>query len=191
MKKIKLENALKDLERVELAKAIRTGKIIVYPTDTLYGIGCNALKKESVEKIIEAKGRDPSKPLSVIAPSIQWIAENTKITSDYLKFVNDLFPGPYTVILKAKIKIPYVVSKDGKIGVRIPKNEFCDFIRSQAVPFITTSLNVSETEPVFYIKEIPTRILAVTDYAVDAGEVSGHPSRVFDISGKGLEILRW
>ncbi|MEE9323440.1 MAG: L-threonylcarbamoyladenylate synthase [Candidatus Aenigmarchaeota archaeon] len=191
MKIIKLANALKDMERVELAKAIREGKIIIYPTDTLYGIGCNAKNSESVEKILKAKGRGHDKPLSIIAPSKEWIVENIKITSNNLKFIDNLFPGPYTVILKAKIKIPFVVSKEGKIGTRIPRNEFCDFIRSQGFPFVTTSVNLSEENPVYSINDIPEQIKQIADYVIDAGEIKGHASRVYDISGKSLEILRW
>ncbi len=191
MEIIKLSKALKDMERVKLAKAVREGGILVYPTDTIYGIGCNAEKTKSVEKIVRAKGRDPEKPFSVIAPSIQWIAENTVITSSNLKFVSSLFPGPYTVVLKARVKIPYVVSKEGKMGVRIPKNEFCDFIRSQGFPFVTTSVNLSNEQPVYSVKDIPERIKQITDYAIDAGEIRGGGSRVFDISGGELEILRW
>lgn len=191
MKTIKLANALKDLERVELAKAIREGKIIIYPTDTLYGIGCNAESEENVEIIMRIKERSPDKPLSVIAPSKEWIAENTKITSDYVKFINSLFPGPYTVVLNAKVKIPFVVSKEGKIGIRIPKNEFCDFIRSQGFPFVTTSVNLSEENPVYSVNDIPEKIKQIADYAIDAGEIRGHASRVFDISERKLEILRW
>lgn len=191
MKIIKLANALKDMERVELAKAVREGKILIYPTDTLYGVGCNAEKTESVERIMKAKGRDSEKPLSIIAPSKEWIAENTKITSNHVKFINNLFPGPYTIVLKARIKIPFVISKDGKMGVRIPRNEFCDFIRSQGSPFVTTSVNLSEENPVYSISDIPEQIKQVADYVIDAGEIRGHASRVFDITGKSLEILRW
>lgn len=193
MKTIKIADALKDMERVELAKAIRDGKIIIYPTDTLYGIGCNADNVLSVQKIIKAKGRGKDKPMSIIAPSKEWIAENTSTLSINLKFVNSLFPGPYTVIMKAKanVKIPYVVSKEGKIGIRIPKNEFCDFIRSQGFPFITTSVNVSDTEPVNKIKEVSSSITGIADYVIDAGEIHGYSSRIYDISGKNLEIIRW
>lgn len=191
MKIIKLADALKDMERVELAKAVREGKILIYPTDTLYGIGCNAEKTASVERIMKAKGRDSEKPLSIIAPSKEWIAENTKITSNHVKFIDNLFPGPYTIVLKARIKIPFVVSKDVKMGIRIPRNEFCDFIRSQGSPFVTTSVNLSEENPVYSINDIPTRIMTIADYVIDAGEIRGHASRVFDISGKSLEILRW
>ncbi|MCK5023195.1 MAG: Sua5/YciO/YrdC/YwlC family protein, partial [Candidatus Aenigmarchaeota archaeon] len=95
MKVIKLSSALKDMQRVELAKAIREGKIIIYPTDTLYGIGCNAEKAKSIEKILNAKGRGKDKPVSIIAPSMEWIAENTISTSHNLKFANNLLPGPY------------------------------------------------------------------------------------------------
>lgn len=191
MKIIKLEKALKDMERVELAKAIREGEILIYPTDTLYGIGCNAEKTASVEKIVKAKGRGSGKPLSVISPSKEWVAENTKITSDKVRFIDRLFPGPYTVVLKARIKISFVVSKEEKIGIRIPRNEFCDFIRSQGFPFVTTSVNLSEEKPVYSINDIPEKVKQIADYAVDAGEIRGHSSRVFDISGKTLEILRW
>jgi L-threonylcarbamoyladenylate synthase len=190
MKIIPLRAALKDMARVELAKAIRDGAIIVYPTDTLYGIGCNALIKESVEKIAKAKDRESGKPFSVIAPSKEWITENTRITTDNAQFVDSLLPGPYTVILKAKADIP-LVSAEGKLGVRIPKNEFCDFIRSQGVPFLTTSVNLSTTAPISSLKEIPQQIAEVADYAIDAGELKGDSSRIFDISGKDMQIIRW
>jgi tRNA threonylcarbamoyl adenosine modification protein (Sua5/YciO/YrdC/YwlC family) len=190
MKTIPVQAALKDMNRVELAKAIREGGILVYPTDTLYGIGCNAFKKESVEKIAKAKERGEEKAFSVIAPSKGWITENTRITADNAKFVDSLLPGPYTVVLKSKIDIP-LVTADGKIGIRIPKNEFCDFIRSQGVPFVTTSVNLSTTGPARSMKEVPEKIAQITDYAIDAGQLSDISSRIFDISGKELVILRW
>jgi tRNA threonylcarbamoyl adenosine modification protein (Sua5/YciO/YrdC/YwlC family) len=191
MKIIKLQGALKDMNRVHLAKAIRDGSILIYPTDTLYGIGCNAEITSSVEKIAKMKGRGSDKSFSVIAPSKQWIAENSKITSDVFKFIDSLLPGPYTVIVKSRLRTPYMVSSDGKMGIRIPKNEFCDFIRSQSVPFITTSVNLHDTPPVCSIKEIPTAMLQIVDYVIDAGEVGGDSSRIFDISGKDLVIVRW
>lgn len=194
MKTMKLADALKDMERVEVAKGVREGKIFVYPTDTLYGIGCNAEKTGSIEKIIGAKGRDAGKPLSVIAPSEEWIVEKANLTSKQIEFINSLLPGPYTVVMKAKpgLRMPYVVSGEGKIGIRMPRNEFCDFIRSLGVPFITTSVNVSGGEDaVSSPEEVPEAMKKIVDYAINAGRIEGHSSRVFDISGGGLEILRW
>lgn len=194
MKIMKFSDALKDMERVEVAKGIREGSIFIHPTDTLYGIGCNAEKTKSVEKIIEAKGREKEKPFSIIAPSEEWIAERANLTSKQVEFINNLFPGPYTVVMKVKrsFKMPYVVSSEGKIGVRIPRNRFCDFIRSLGVPFITTSVNISGEEDVITSPEdAPETIKKITDYAINSGQISGHSSRVFDISGGGLKILRW
>jgi len=188
MKVVKLGQALKS---EEIRKAIVEGKIFIYPTDTLYGIGCNAEKTKSVEKIMEAKGRDPEKPFSVIVPSKEWIWENTKITRENKEFVDVLLPGPYTVILKAKEEIPFVVSGKGSIGVRIPKHEFCDLIRSTGVLFITTSVNISEEEPVYSVKDVPERIRKIADYAIDAGRIEGPASRVFDIRTNELKIARW
>jgi len=188
MKIIKLREALKS---GDVRKAIADGKIFVYPTDTLYGIGCNIESRESAKKILKAKGRDSDKPFSVIVPSKEWIRKNTKITKENERFVDVLFPGPYTVILKAKEQIPYAVSKEGSIGIRIPKNEFCDLIRSTGVLFITTSVNLSEEEPVYSVKRIPDQIKKIVDYAVDAGKIEGPASRVFDIRTNELKIARW
>jgi L-threonylcarbamoyladenylate synthase len=188
MKTVKLSKALKS---AEMKKAILAGRIFIYPTDTLYGIGCNAEAKESVKKIMKAKGRNEDKPLSVIVPSKEWISGNTKITKENEKFLEVLFPGPYTVILKARERIPFVVSREGSIGIRIPRNEFCDLIRSLNVLFVTTSVNLSEEEPVYSIKEIPKEIKKIADYAIDSGRIEGRASRVFDIRTNELKIARW
>ena len=85
------------MKKSEIIENILNGKIFIYPTDTLYGIGCNAMNKASVEKIREIKGRD-KKPFSVIAPNIFWIKDNLIVDCDLEKYL----PGPYTVILKKK-----------------------------------------------------------------------------------------
>jgi len=188
MKTVKLKKALKS---EEVKKAILEGKIFIYPTDTLYGIGCNAENAESVKKIIKAKGREEDKPFSVIVPSREWISGHTKISKENEKFIDVLFPGPYTIILKAKERIPYVVSKEFSIGIRLPKHEFCDIIRSLNVLFVTTSVNISEEQPVFSVKDIPKQIKEIADYAIDAGRIEGRSSRVFDIRTNELKIARW
>jgi len=188
MKTLKLSKALKS---EEVKKAILEGKIFIYPTDTLYGIGCRAEAEESVKKIIRAKGRDKEKPLSVIVPSKEWISGHTKITKENKKFVDVLFPGPYTVILNARERLPHLVSKEGSMGIRIPRNEFCDLIRSLGILFVTTSVNLSEEEPVYSVKDIPKQIKDITDYAIDSGRIEGRSSRVFDIRTNELKIARW
>ena len=127
----------------ELVKDIKEGKIFIYPTDTIYGIGCDATNIKSVEKIKEIKLRDKDKPLSIIAPSIDWIKQNCII--DKGLDLNKYFPGPYTLILKKKNPdfLTYVSSSD-TLGIRIPDSDFTKQIQKSNLPFITTSVNLSE-----------------------------------------------
>lgn len=187
MKVIKLSEALKSKE---VADAIKSGKILIYPTDTIYGIGCNAEVAESVRRIHEAKARPGDKPFGVIAPSKEWIFDNTHISKENIAFVESLLPGPYMVILKAKRKIPFVTEKDGTIGIRIPKDPFCDLIRKQNILFITTSVNLSEDDPVRTIEEIPSQIKEIVDIAIDAGQSGIYGSRIFDLT-KDFKIARF
>ncbi len=191
METIKLAEALKG-KRDYILKSVKEGKIFVYPTDTIYGIGCNAEDGSAVKKIIDAKGRDEEKPMSVIAPSLQWISQNTKATQENFAFIGSLLPGPYTVVLKANPSAPKeVVTPQKTIGIRIPLNEFTDLIRTAGVPFVTTSANLSGEEPITKISDLPAEIKNMVDIAIDAGEIDGLPSRVFDLTGKEVNILRY
>jgi L-threonylcarbamoyladenylate synthase len=167
-----------------LSKEILAGKILIYPTDTIYGIGCNALDENAVNKIKEIKSRDKDKPMSVIAPSKQWIKENCFIdegldTDQYL-------PGPYTLILKKKDLnfLSYLSSET--LGVRMPDNDFCKEIQKANVPFITTSVNLSGEKPANNIFEIKQEIINKVDFVIDAGELSGKPSTLI-INGKEIQ----
>lgn len=157
---------------MNLKKEILAGKIFIYPTDTIYGIGCNALNKASVEKIREIKKRD-KKPFSVIAPSFSWISENCIIDLDIKKYL----PGPYTIILKKKDRnfLPWI-SETETIGVRIPNNEFTKKIQEAGVPFVTTSVNISGENPANKIEEISNEMLEQVDFVFNSGGLSGKPS---------------
>lgn len=166
----------------ELKKAILAGKIFIYPTDTVYGIGCNAENKEAVEKIRDIKKRD-SKPFSVIAPSINWIQDNLIVNTDLKKYL----PGQCTIILKKKHPefLAWVSSTD-TLGVRIPDSEFTRKIQKTGIPFITTSVNFSGEEPANKISEIPEEIINKVDFVIDKGKLSGKPSTLI-INNKEIE----
>lgn len=167
----------------QLKHEIQAGKIFIYPTDTIYGLGCNALDEKAIKKIREIKHRE-NKPLSIIAPSINWIHQNLVVDVELEKYL----PGPYTVLLKKKDpKFLRWVSENDKIGVRIPKSKFCDKIRKIGVPFITTSVNLSGEKPANLISEISEEIINAVDYVIDEGKLSGKPSTLI-INGK--EITR-
>jgi len=166
-----------------LNKEILKGKLFIYPTDTIYGLGCNAENKDSVEKIKQIKQRDKDKPLSVIAPSIDWIKENLIVDLDLEKY----FPGPYTIILKKKNpKFLEIVSNKESLGVRIPNHEFTRKIQESGVPFITTSVNMSGEPFITKISDINADILEEVDHIIDYGELSGTPSTII-INGKEIK----
>ena len=168
-----------------LKEKILSGKVFVYPTDTVYGLGCDASNTSSVDRIKKIKGRDADKPLSVIAPSIEWIRDNCLIDEglDLGKYL----PGPYTLILKKKDAgfLDLVASGD-TIGVRIPDSEFCDDIRKVGRPFVTTSVNLSGENPAVRVEEIDDRIIKKVDGVVDVGKLDGRPSTLV-VDGKEVE----
>lgn len=179
----------KKVSRTFLVRAIHEGKLFIYPTDTIYGIGCNALDEKSVRKIKSLKKRDQRKPLSVIAPSKKWICQHCVV--QHSAFLKKL-PGPYTFIFKKKKKnFLRETSSTSKIGIRIPRHPFARFVKSAGVPFITTSVNVSGKKPIRQIREIPKSILKKVDFVLDDGLLENPPSKIVDLSGeKPIEVKR-
>jgi len=162
---------------------IKQGKIFIYPTDTIYGLGCDATNEQAVEKIKQIKERDRDKPLSVIAPSFKWIEENFIVDADLHKYL----PGPYTIILKKKnLDFLKHVSNADTIGIRIPDCDFTKQIQEAGVPFITTSVNLSGQPFAKNVDEIPEGIKNKVDVIVDVGELNGKPSTLI-VSGKEVK----
>ncbi len=158
---------------MELAEKIKSGNVFVYPTDTVYGLGCDATNSDSVNRIKEMKGRDKDKPISIIAPSLSWIEENCLVDHDLSKYL----PGPYTLILKKKDpNFLLDVANGDSLGVRIPDSDFCDKVRKVGVPFVTTSVNLSGEPPAVAVEEVPEEIISKVDEVVDEGKLNGTPS---------------
>jgi L-threonylcarbamoyladenylate synthase len=177
---------MKTIKIKELKKEILKGKIFIYPTDTIYGIGCDATNLKSVEKIKNIKDRERDKPLSVIAPSINWIKDNL-ILEENLN-IEQYLPGPYTIILKKKDPsfLKHVSSNDS-IGVRIPDHKITKEIQKTEKPFITTSVNLSGEPFLTDLKELKKEISSKVDYLIQSHTpLSGKPSSII-INGKILE----
>ena len=148
-------------------------EIFIYPTDTIYGLGCDATKKKLVEKIRKIKNRD-NKPFSVIAPSVQWILNNFKVDK---KLIKKYLPGPYTLLLEKKDRffLSYI-SNNEFIGVRIPQCNFTKILQGLNVPIVTTSVNLSGENFANSVNEIDKRIFKIISIIVDGGKLSGKPS---------------
>ena len=171
---------LKEINENILAKLIKT--IFIYPTDTIYGIGCDVTNPELVNKIREIKQRD-NKPFSLIASSFAWIKQNLVVDVDLDKYL----PGPYTLILKKKNPdFLSHVSNTEYLGIRIPNHSFTRLLQKTGKPIITTSVNFSGNQPANSIQEIDKQIISQVDFVIDAGKLSGKPSTLIK-QGKIIE----
>ncbi len=168
-------------------ESIKT-KILVYPTDTVYGIGCNAEKEALVEKIFSMKGRDRKKPMSIIAPNKEWILEHCIISPEIL---DKYLPGKYTLLVKKKDPkfLHFVTAGSDTIGIRIPAHRFSKLVEKAAVPFITTSANISGGQAAKSISEVPKEVLDSADIVIDGGELTGIPSTIVDCRSEQEVII--
>ncbi|MBT4166058.1 threonylcarbamoyl-AMP synthase [archaeon] len=173
------------METKQIIQNIKQGKIFIYPTDTIYGIGCEATNIKSTNKIKQIKKRDKDKPLSIIVPSITWIKQNCIIPKELT--ISKYLPGPYTLILKKKNPnyLNHISSTDS-LGIRIPKNPFTKIIQKSKLPFITTSVNISTQPPLTNPKNLNLQIKNKVDIIIDKGTLSGKPSTLI-INGKEIK----
>src|SRR3989338_11699770 len=140
-------NLLGDYSKVldSALEILRKGGVVVYPTDTVYGIGCNALDWKAVETIYRIKERAINKPLSVIARNVEWVKELALVPTKLEPVLAKLWPGAVTLILPKKNIIPSIVTANlPNVGMRIPNYELTDKLMSKfGYPIISTSANLA------------------------------------------------
>jgi L-threonylcarbamoyladenylate synthase len=179
------------LNKDRILKEIKNGAVFIYPTDTIYGIGCNALDSKAVKRVRDMKGRY-NQPFSVIAPSKDWIKANCKMTKDGEEWLKKL-PGPYTLIFKIRNKdavctetIPGIDS----LGVRIPDHWFSDASTELGVPIITTSANQVGKYFMTSLDNLSSDIKKVIDFIIYEGEKQGSPSTIVNLSEAKVDIKK-
>lgn len=178
------------------AGTVLNGGLILYPTDTVWGIGCNALNPEAVEKIFRLKQRADSKSLIILLAEAKDIFHY--VAAPPPDIINQLknFPRPTTVIYNQAIGFPdKLIAGDGSIGIRVTKDEFCKrLIKKIGVPLVSTSANISGQPSAKTFPEIATEIKAGVDYVVNyrRDDLSGQPpSRIIRFLPDGSqEIIR-
>ncbi|AXR76558.1 L-threonylcarbamoyladenylate synthase [Natrarchaeobaculum sulfurireducens] len=172
-----------ELERV--ATAIRNGELVVYPTETVYGLGADALDPDAVERVFDAKGRDRDKPISFAVPTFETAVEAGYVeASDRERaFADDFLPGPVTVLCARRELIPDVLTAGrDRVGVRVPDCEpALELCTRAGRPITATSANESGQPSARRVEEVSER---VRDAAVvlDGGETPGTESTVVDVS---------
>ncbi len=171
----------------------KDGKIIVYPTDTIYGIGCDILNKKSVQTIQKIKNRKKQKPLSIICADLKDISRWAMVSNWQYKILKKHLPGPFTFILKATREAPKVLQdpKRKTVGIRIPNNETClNIVKELGNPIITTSVNKSGNQNYANPNQIKKDWFGKVDLILDAGKIKSEPSTVISLIDDQVEILR-
>ncbi len=172
-----------EYRKEELMKKISEGEVFIHPTDTIYGLGCNALDEKAVQAVRNLKDRQDT-PFSVWAPSKEWIVENCELGAEGEEWLDKL-PGPYTLVLKLKNKkaiAKNVHPANGTVGVRIPNHWFSLVVRELNIPIVTTSANRVGQGFMTSIENIDPEIRRGVRFVVYEGEKSGRPSQIVDLA---------
>lgn len=178
----------------EAARIIKQGGIVVFPTETVYGIGVNCFDEKAVRKLYEIKQRQLDKPISLLVSNMKMVNKIAKdITEMEYKMMKKFFPGPLTMILKKRNIIPDVVtSKQDTVGVRMPSDRIAlKLIEYANVPIATTSANISGNPSETNLESIIKCFEGKVDYFVDGGESEiGLASTIVQMVDEIPNILR-
>lgn len=189
---LKLDPQHPDMEKIrQAARVIRSGGIVVFPTETVYGIGANALDGKAATKIYRIKGRPLDNPMIVHVSSMEMAKEIAKIPAKYVNVLQKIWPAPFTIIVPVKSNIPRVVTGGlSTIAIRMPSSKVAlALIRESAVPIAAPSANISKKPSSTNASHAKKYFSGKVDIIIDAGSSSlGLESTVMNL--KSFEILR-
>ena len=191
---INMKNNLNYDKLKEPAQIIKKGGIVIFPTETVYGIGTNGLDEKAIKKLYEVKQRPLNKPISLLVNNIEMVEKIAKnITEVEYKLMERFFPGPLTIILEKRDIVPDILtSNTNTVGIRMPSGEIAKkLIKFAGVPLATSSSNISGKPSGTNINDIKKDFEGKVDCFVDNGESElGIPSTVIRIIDNIPHILR-
>jgi len=171
---------------------LRRGGVIAYPTDTIYGIGCDIMNKKAIERIYQIKQIPRSSPFSFICSDLKNISQYAKVSNYAYKTMRRLLPGPYTFILEGSNQVPkMMLTKRKTAGIRVPDNPICiSLITSLGHPIISTSAATREGELLREPWLVNDYFGKQLDMVIDGGQVPGEPSSVISLIDDKPYVLR-
>ena len=186
-------NNPKDLDRI--IETLQEGGLIIYPTDTIYAIGCHWLNERAIESICKFKNIDPRKNnLSIICYDLSNISEYAKVNNSTFKLMKRNLPGPFTFILNTGNRLPKIFRNRKEVGIRIPDNNIIrEICRLLDAPILTTTLPLEEGEEIEYITTpelIEEKFGNQVDLVIDGGIGGIEPSTIVDCTNEEAEIVR-
>ncbi len=173
-------------------EVLREGGVIIYPTDTLYGFGCDIFNKEALERIYAIKNEPTSKLYSFVCPDLKDISKYAKVSDYAYKKMKKLLPGPYTFVLPASREVPKkLLTKRKTVGIRIPDNPVAlKLVRELGRPILSTSVTNRLGETYHNPEEIRRVFAHSVDLMLAMGALDGRASTIVDLSGDEPEIIR-
>jgi len=176
----------------KVVEVLEQGGIIGYPTDTIYGVGCDLFNPEAIRKIHRLKKLDGKKPLSFICSDLKDISQYAYVSNNAYKMMKRLLPGAYTFILKATKLVPKIaMTKQNTVGIRIPDNRIClSLVRELGHPIISTSVNKPDQGLFNDPAEIEDRFGKQLDLVIDGGMIVAEHSSIIDFTEDFPEVVR-
>ncbi len=173
-------------------EVLQDGGVIIYPTDTLYALGCDIFNHSAVQRVYDIKNEITTKLYSFICPDLKDISKYAKVSNYAYKAMKKHLPGPYTFVLPAAKEVPKKLwTKRKTVGIRIPDNNIARTIAELVGhPIISTSVTNRLGEVYYDPMEIRTVFNSQVDLMLGLGTLSGEPSSIIDLSGDEPEIIR-
>lgn len=186
-----MTKVVKSSKMNEIISTIKNGKVVAFPTETVYGLGVKFGSVEALDLLVEAKNRDYSKAITLMVANKQEIENYAYVSHDAKKIISRFMPGMLTLVFKKKENVDSKMT-NGKetIGIRIPDNDFVLSLLKEAGPMLVTSANLSNHPNTTSTKEVLEQLDGRIDLIVDGETNDSIASTVIDVSGKDIKILR-
>lgn len=176
----------------QVVECLKSGGVIVYPTDTTYGLGCDIFNRKGIKKIYQIKHRDARKPFSFICNDLAEVSNYAQVSNFAFKIMKRYFPGKYTFVVEATRIVPdALITKQKTVGIRIPDNPIAQaIVRELGHPLVTTSANISGEETPQDPQDIDNEMGHLVDMVIDGGILMAEGSSVISLLDDHAEILR-
>ncbi len=181
------------MNKNKLINVLKKGNLAIIPTDTTYGIICDASNDDAVRKVFLTKKRDFTKPLIILASDMDMVKKYTKKISDLEEeIINKFWPGPLTILLhKNSLISDLVTSSSPLVGIRIPKNKTLqEIIKGLDAPIVATSANISGEEVITDVSNIDKELIKNVNFICYGDKISSIPSTLIKVNNNKIEFLR-
>jgi tRNA threonylcarbamoyl adenosine modification protein (Sua5/YciO/YrdC/YwlC family) len=176
----------------KVIQILRSDGVIIYPTDTVYGLGCDIHSKKALDKVRRIKKMDDKRPLSFVFADLKSISQYAQVEDNDYKILRKFLPGPYTFVLKATRLVPRIVlTKRNEVGIRIPDNKVCQALVTElGNPILSSSVRMPDEELLWDPKEIERIYKGQVELVIDAGTFMPEPSSVISLVDEAPVVLR-